>query len=814
MAPAFLQARGARTPACSVHTPVNANSARLIRCCVLLLVAVCLQAQTPKRLVIVKVDGLPAGLLDRFVSEHDPTTGKSRLPWIEHIFRQQGATVRNFYTRGISLSVPSWSLLDTGQHLVIHGNVEYDRYTMRVYDYMNFFPFYVNYARSKQVDMPAVQVLDEAGVPIVADRYSVEQRYQSLQLYQRGVYWRTLQGSLVHRITSRGPARLFNEWQSGDFVMSTGVSEQIERELEEKLRDPKVLYLDYFDGDYDHIAHLTNDVPTQYAALKHLDAFLGRLWTVIESSPLGKDTILVVVSDHGMNTDPAIYSQGYNLVDFFTSASGGAHHVITNRHPQSEYKLKGLDPFVSEVTTPSSQSLYLRDQSDQYPTVLLDLDGNERASVHLRNNHFNELHITLQRLARKDLPKEQRAAAARQFHEILDERRPTWNRELEELKDELAAMKRRIERQQIALKNLPQKWTPEDREIGLDRDARRQAACLRSWQQDLDEYTAYARILTQLLSAEPPQLDPSKLKIEELIPKRAMGGANTIYDLQNYAIGPDSGTGFRRVDYFALLTNLRVRNNVQPGVANQPIDFIAVPVAEPDPAIWLYESETSQAMILERPGPAGLDLRYLPVSGLKQDRDGQLHFTEQPIRAGLPLRLFEDPVLNIPANAPDGRAGWLTAWHSEREWLDAVHRTAYSNGIIGLCEQLSHKLPPPTPEPSTPDELLLRRFEQRRRDNVRTDMLVLARDHWNFNVRGFNPGGNHGSFFRISTHSVFMLVGAGVPKGLLIDQPYDSLSFVPTVLSLAGSLKPGELQTFPGRPIEELVPSIAYNGTR
>jgi hypothetical protein len=26
-------------------------------------------------------------------------------------------------------------------------------------------------------------------------------------------------------------------------------------------------------------------------------------------------------------------------------------------------------------------------------------------------------------------------------------------------------------------------------------------------------------------------------------------------------------------------------------------------------------------------------------------------------------------------------------------------------------------------------------------------------------VRGFNPGGNHGSFFRVSTHSTFMVAG-------------------------------------------------------
>ena len=38
-------------------------------------------------------------------------------------------------------------------------------------------------------------------------------------------------------------------------------------------------------------------------------------------------------------------------------------------------------------------SYYLKGQSTSYPTVLLDFDGNERASIHLRDNDLNLLHI-------------------------------------------------------------------------------------------------------------------------------------------------------------------------------------------------------------------------------------------------------------------------------------------------------------------------------------------------------------------------------------------------------------------------------------
>src|ERR1044072_7477972 len=83
-----------------------------------------------KRLVVIKCDGLPYDVLDRFVKQRDPQTGKSLLPWIDYIFYQRGSRLSNFYVRGMSLSAPSWSLLETGQHLQIKGNVEFDRYTL------------------------------------------------------------------------------------------------------------------------------------------------------------------------------------------------------------------------------------------------------------------------------------------------------------------------------------------------------------------------------------------------------------------------------------------------------------------------------------------------------------------------------------------------------------------------------------------------------------------------------------------------------------------------------------------------------------
>ena len=344
-----------------------------------------LQGQA-KRLVLVKVDGLPADRIERLMEQNDPQTGRSVLPWMQYIFLERGAWARNFYVRGISLSAPSWSMLDTGQHLTIRGNAEFDRFIPRVYDYLNFFPFYRGYAELQRVDMPGVEVLDQFGIPLLLDQFPPEARYESMQLFQRGVRWTTLKNSAAKSVI-RPVRELINEWETG-FEMSPGIEKEQEKEIISALADPEILYLDFYLGDYDHSAHLTNDDSSQLVVIKRLDALLGRLWNAIQASPLAGETVLALVSDHGMNSKAGTYSQSYNLVKLFNSAEGGAHHVVTVRYPLTEYKLRGLDPFVSWVVNPSAESSYLRNQND-YPTALLDPDGNERASMQLRNSDLN-----------------------------------------------------------------------------------------------------------------------------------------------------------------------------------------------------------------------------------------------------------------------------------------------------------------------------------------------------------------------------------------------------------------------------------------
>ncbi|MDQ3667371.1 MAG: alkaline phosphatase family protein [Acidobacteriota bacterium] len=799
-----------------------------------------------KRIVIIKCDGLPPAYVDRLVRERDPRTGKSQLPWIEHVFYQRGTRLANFYVRGLSLSAPSWSLLETGQHLQIKGNVEFDRYTLQAYDYLNFIPFFIARIGGVRVDMPAVEVLDSVATPMLSDAYPHRERYVGMSLFQRGGRLITFKKSLENKF-KRGPKELFDEWTMG-LEIRNSVPEQLLRDVIKKIDDPRVRYAELVMTDFDHVGHHNNDRESHTLVLKQIDSTIGQLWTAIQKSSMADETALILVSDHGVNTDERVYSQGYNLVTLLGSLEGGGHHVVTKRRLLLDYSLKSIYPLVPIITSTTRDSFYLKGQSTDYPTALLDFDGNERASIHLRDSDLNLLQILLTRLQRKHLSPPLRHALTEAFFNSLDQRRASWQTNLAELREELVALRRRIEQQRQLWARQPKKFSKEDLEAGRDDEVRRIFAQLDRWLSQEKRYTEYARTLTNLLALRRDDFAPEKLKIADLIAKNAMGERNSIHQLQNYVVGVAPGglilkadgsldmrQSFVRVDYFSLLHDVSVRNNVQPRVANRPIDIIATRISSqlvlpllpervvnPD-VVWVHGGREKQALILAREDQqGGLSFRYLPIKNLTQDAEGRLQFEAVRWQPGLPLRIFEDEQLAIPEA---DREAWLDEWHTEVEWLRALHKTKYANGLIGLYEALARhpieRLALDEPGISS-DERLARRLLKRQRELIETDLLLVANNHWNFDVRGFNPGGNHGSFFRISTHSTFMLAGGErthLPRGAVVEEPYDSLSFVPTMLALTGNLRDDShplpvlwnkgFRRFPGRVVKEILPGAA-----
>src|SRR5882672_4955171 len=431
------------------------------------------------RVVIIKVDGLPYEMVERFAREYDPMTGRSLLPWFDNVFFKNGTRLTNFYVRGMSLSAPSWSTLDTGQHLHIKGNVEFDRDILRSYDYLNFVPFYFKQATGSNVDMPGTEVLDSLGVPILIDAYDNYQRNTGSQLFGRGARIDTLRRAGQTKFL-RNPKELAGEFLSG-FDLRDVVPDELERELIESLQDQRVRYLDFYTTTFDHVAHHNNDRASHLAALRDIDGLIGRIWTGIQKSQLGPETVLVVVSDHGFNTDERVISQGFNLVRLLGSSAGGGHHVVTKRRLLADYAIKGVNPFAQDIVTTTRDSYYLKSQSTDYPTATLDFDGNERASLQFRDSDLNLLQIILQQLQRSDIPVSLRKALIDQFFNTVDARRAEWRENIDQIEEELGALRRRIQRQRELCAAQPKKFTKEDSDAGRDDEAKRVCAWADIW---------------------------------------------------------------------------------------------------------------------------------------------------------------------------------------------------------------------------------------------------------------------------------------------------------------------------------------------
>jgi len=778
-----------------------------------------------ERVVIIKADGLPFGILDSFVQQRDPYTGKSVLPWIEHVFYRNGSRLANFYTRGLSLSAQSWAMLDTGQHSIIKGNLEFDRLTLESYDYLDMFSFVVRNS-GRNTPTPGMQILDEQEIPVLFDAYEPNEVSLGTQIYIRSLPIWGMKG-LKRLLTLQNPKEWLDEWIIG-LEGERLLAEISERQLLTKLKDPAVHYLDVSIPVFDHMAHRNRELEAQLNALQQIDTVVKDIWTAIEESPLASRTLMILVSDHGINTDPEVYSQGYSLIDLFGGAAGGGHHIVTNRPPLSEYSLKSLSPAVPEVTTVSRDSYYLKGQAAEYPTLALDADGNERSSVYLRHSDLNVLQILWEQLRRKDIAPDLRRAATAAFFEVINRNRPTWEKLRSELEQELPALRRSARSMAASLKSKTQE------------ERKRLSIKIESMNLDEQKYGTYLQSLVNLLALDPEHFDVAQYSIEELVPKKSFGQLNSVHDLQNYVVGIgknglvlnedgslDAVNSFVRINYFTFVKDVRVQNNVQREVSSKPVDFIATSISGAaitaalsadvpiERAVWVYQDVGSQALILIRHDSQNRpQLRCMPVRNLRQDSDGEVHFIPGAWAEGLPLATWES--LPLPL---DQREAWLDEWHSDVEWLEMLHAGKYSNAIVGLAEQFTFDHVFVNQEPdNTDDQGLIVRFRQRKREVAQADFIIFAKDHWNFNFRAFNPGGNHGSFLRESTHATLMFAGGtetGIPRGLRIDRPYDNLSLMPTVLTLAGRIqsdvfnrksRPTGTAAFPGPIIRELFP--------
>ena len=121
--------------------------------------------------------------------------------------------------------------------------------------------------------MPGVEVLDEVGTPLLMDAFPFDERQMGFQLYQRGLRWTTLQRGLQNKF-ARSPRELIDEWTMG-LEMRNMLMDQLERELIEKLNNPRIRYLDY--TRMSSIIRAHNRESNLNPGLAELDSIVGLL---------------------------------------------------------------------------------------------------------------------------------------------------------------------------------------------------------------------------------------------------------------------------------------------------------------------------------------------------------------------------------------------------------------------------------------------------------------------------------------------------------------------------------------------------------
>ncbi len=827
------------------------------------------------RLVILKFDGLPPDLVDRYVHVEDPRTGRSVLPWIDRLFYRDGIRFSNFFARGASLSEPSWAILDTGRHGVIKGNFEADRNTGSVNYYLDFVSYYADAARSHRVYPQAVESLDAAGIPLLSDAFRFEQRDTGIQLVRRGTKFNDFLQIGLNPF--RGPVKE----RLGDLLVGVNFhrayDDTTRAALLKALHDPTIRYVDFYSANVDEVIHDDNSETGVLAALREADRTIGQAYSAIVESGTENRTVFAVVSDHGLTFDlNGRYSQGVNLVSYLCRPELGANTVLAHDVPRANYTLNRsiFKPWVdtSAITVPPKSLLPKR--SDRV-TCIIDYDGNERAQMQFRSPDLNRLELLVDAMRHGGLDQARRQACARAAMDIVRAQSAKWLDEAAQVRAELAATRRLAEsyereladvdaqvaarRSAAEVSSAPLPSGPLLRAYGgrsminatdywTDLDQRRKELHALVWRLHsyLDQYTEVADALALRAHSNSAE-DLVNAATDKLFGPFDLGDRPTAGDLMHYPIGLreitldgagnlDASASFMEINYLAGFTSLRVKNATRPDLAAAPVAFCATRIPCPsavhtaieqgivtpneatsiDRAYLVYGDASSQLILFVR---SDHSILASPVASFDATA-GSDHVTFQRAgwRPGLPFGLFEDPDLQTDGDRTD----WLRSFHGDRAWLSATYRTATGLGVNNLVEVLGDDYHASFDEgmarDATEDLRLLRRLELRRRDAMQADLFVHAAPHWNFDVKDFNPGGNHGGFGHQSMKAVFWMNGGSATHAaagpLVVTDALDGLDFAPTVFEAAGvteaghfstELERGGFRTFPGRIATEAI---------
>ncbi|RPJ58342.1 MAG: hypothetical protein EHM23_17865 [Acidobacteria bacterium] len=764
------------------------------------------EAPSPPRLILIKVDGLSPLVLDAAINPSDAAT--DRLPHPE-LFREAHLQLRSvlkrdrllpnieayFYRSGVRssmycatlpLSSPSWAVIDTGQRGIVKSNSYFNRFTGELTSYLDQLRESLSVVKGAG-RTTALWQLDLLEIPLVSDFFPEGQVWTSIQPFYRKRptdQLSSLGKSLITRgEQSKNPLRLIKR-HVADSAYGADYPERNDQALA-SLAGRKVLetglegkerydFLSVLFASVDHQFHVDPHYENILSWLMRVDDWIGEILSAVEQSERRDSTLVVLMSDHGLDFDPVRLNYSFPINRWLREAEFGGHTVLAPVVEDTEHALtvpvRGVDfTRIYESLESAFGSAVLHGEKG-YATAYTDNTGNPRFDAYLRNSDLNRLHLVMLEVLR-----------CRKHPDILGRIFPEFTSAFAAVKEWLGP---EIQESLGAASGL----LDMARRLSADADAVRRLT---------DESAACRRVASALerLAAIPVEKEAwlkwarRGFRIPELIPKGYFGQNNTAQQLQSYVTGwetpPEerwkSETRYRNVNYTKLFPAVQATSGNSSG-NSRPFHFFSMTLPVKlladqadraiQQAIWLV-FPSAEALILE--SEEG-EILYRPLQALE--------FVGNDIR--------QTPI-GDPSRDPLGYSRLADRWMLPREWADESTRDDNEWQLVPLILsdlfrdnfRMTSGL-----AAGSGNESLAREFHFSRQT---PDFRVWTFRGWNVNSNSHTPGGSHGNFTELDVKTIFSVWGGGsfpLRRGELVSGAFLTSDIVPTLLSVLRQSSP------------------------
>ncbi|MEE8585120.1 MAG: hypothetical protein V3T83_09750, partial [Acidobacteriota bacterium] len=652
------------------------------------------------------------------------------LPNLRKHFFQDGVVFENMFAATLTLSAVAWGVVESGQPSVIKGHGTFSRDTCYLRSHLDGLRDTLDQLRLRapygEMKTAALWNLDQVGVSLLSDAYDPLRVWQGPHIYRRmanrellleaGKRWLKADGDGFGGILRGHLSRLvtgidytvFNQQMSGWMTARKILEKDLDGLERFDFISPLLTIMD-------HQQHVDPHPRNLIHWLVELDRLMGGVFRAVAESDRRDTTIVVLTSDHGSEIQPGKVGFSYPMTRHFRQPVFGGHTVKTLLVDTAWKALSTPSPgidFPRIYESPHSPYGKKRNPEfgrKEYVTCYIDPFGNGRATVHLRNNDINQLHLILLELKRRQ--PEERFDRLRSLFQETFKRTRAW------LAPDLALMEDYQAGALDLAANLKAKADKfsHDSAWRLNKEVKRLGPQIEALQRLLS--IAFGEGAGGINF---DQTFSRPFKIPSFIPKQYLGRRNSVYQLSRYTIGLDGDLNWIEttldhkgrsvpMNYFDILANYKAANSPVNGHRN-PYDLIVTGLpleetrralkehglldrfSELKSAVWMKSSARLNPV---KGGEAVAvwtkdnRMLYAPVRDFQQNADGTLQFDLAEERD--PLALLK----GTGFRPPDGASGldWMRKLHPDRDWLKAAFSTEYSTAVNTILDIFHNPVP-------------------------------------------------------------------------------------------------------------------------